>query len=138
MTGHRRSINVPGLAHGSQPVPVASRVGDVVATGGVFGADPRHGDLPDDPDQQVRNVFTNIRRVLAAADADVSDIVKITVYVSDRALRGTINEEWGQMFPDPDDRPARHVLVHDLPGRIRVQCDVLAVVSNRPRPAGAA
>ena len=41
----RRSIVIEGFAHGAQPIPAASRVGNIVMTGGVHGIDPATGKL---------------------------------------------------------------------------------------------
>jgi hypothetical protein len=34
------------------------------------------------------------------------------------------------MFPDPEDRPSRHVLTYDLPGGMLVQCELWAVLPS--------
>ena len=43
----RKSINVDGFNHAGQPIPAACRVGNIVATGGVYGLDSRTGKIPD-------------------------------------------------------------------------------------------
>jgi 2-iminobutanoate/2-iminopropanoate deaminase len=53
------------------------------------------------------------------------------VLVRDRSYRDVVNEEWVQLFPDPADRPVRQTFVQDLPGELRVQADVLAILENR-------
>jgi enamine deaminase RidA (YjgF/YER057c/UK114 family) len=123
----RTSITVDGLHHGGQPIPIASRVGNVIASGGISGIDRSTGAVAEAPQEQVRLVFENLRAVLQAAGADAGDIVKLTFYVADRSLRDAINLEWVAMFPDPASRPARHTLVQALPEGLLVQCEVLAV-----------
>jgi hypothetical protein len=39
-----------------------------------------------------------------------------------------VNREWLACFPDPHDRPARHVLIHALPGAMQIQLEIIAVV----------
>ena len=55
-------------------------------------------------------MFDNVRRVIEAAGGTPDDIVKMTVWITDRALRPTINKYWVEMFPDPHSRPARHTV----------------------------
>ena len=42
----RRRIEVEGFGHGGQPIPAASRVGNIVMTGGGCGLDPETGKIP--------------------------------------------------------------------------------------------
>ncbi len=35
----RRSIEVEGLSHGGTPIPAASRIGNMIASGGIAGVD---------------------------------------------------------------------------------------------------
>lgn len=122
-----RSVHVEGLQHGSQPIPAAARRHGVLASGGISGIDPSTGQVPADPAEQVRLVFGNLRRIVAAGGSDLRDIVKITFLVADRSLRDAINAEWVRLFPDPADRPARHTLVQALPSPLALQCEVFAV-----------
>ncbi|HYZ17872.1 MAG TPA: RidA family protein, partial [Candidatus Acidoferrum sp.] len=96
----RRSIEVDNFSHGPNPIPAASRVGNVVMTGGIAGSDPATGVVPDDPQLQVAHAFANVKRILAAAGARTDDIVKLSITVRSFDLRGAINEQWLGMFPD--------------------------------------
>ena len=125
----RRSINIPGFNHGRQPIPAASRVGNIVATGGVHGMDPATGSIPADAAAQVKNAFANLVKILAAAGATPQQVVKITVFVKGAEVRELVNAEWLALFPDPDSRPARHTLNHELNPPQVVQLEALAVVS---------
>jgi 2-iminobutanoate/2-iminopropanoate deaminase len=127
----RRSITVDGLQHGSQPIPSASLIRGVLASGGIAGLDPETGRVPEDLDAQVEIVFANVRRVLEAAGGTTEDVLRMTFYVRDRSSRDSINRRWLEMFPDPDSRPARHTLVHALPDPVLVQCDLLAVLEPK-------
>jgi enamine deaminase RidA (YjgF/YER057c/UK114 family) len=64
----RRSIDVEHLSHGTNPIPAACRVGNVIMTGGIGGSDPASGVVPDDARMQVAHVFANLRRVLENGD----------------------------------------------------------------------
>ena len=124
----RRSIEVSGVKH-LNPIPAASRRGPFVVSGAISGADPVSGTVPDDLDAQCRQMFANVRRLIEAAGGTPEDIVKMTVWISDRALRPTLNKYWVEMFPDPASRPARHTVAHaDFTPPMQIQCDLLAVL----------
>lgn len=126
--GARRSVEVPGLQHGDLPIPAASRIGNVLATGGVRGVDPTTGEVPGTVAEQTRLMFANLRRIVEAGGARCEDVLKITVWVKTAEGRGAINDPWTEMFPDPASRPSRHILVHELPAGMQVQCEALAVI----------
>jgi enamine deaminase RidA (YjgF/YER057c/UK114 family) len=125
----RRSIEVEGFSHGAQPIPAASRVGNIVMTGGVYGLDPATGKIPDDVGEQARLMFANLARIMQAAGASMGRVVKMTVYVKVPEARAAVNAQWVAAFPDPASRPARHTFQNDhLPANMLVQCDATAVL----------
>ncbi|MEZ5708780.1 MAG: RidA family protein [Blastomonas sp.] len=121
----QRSINIESIKH-PQPIPLACRVGSLLATSGIMGRDGETRIMPEDAAGQVRNCFRNLELVLAEADMDMGDVAKITFYVKDDGARDAINEVWLEYFPDPAHRPARHAQVMPLRGAVLVQLDVLA------------
>ena len=124
----RRSIEVAGVKH-QNPIPAASRKGPFVASGAIGGADPETGKVPEDLDAQCRQMFANVRRLIEAAGGTPDDIIKMTVWIADRALRPTLNKYWVEMFPDAHSRPARHTVTStDLTPPMQIQCDLLAVI----------
>jgi 2-iminobutanoate/2-iminopropanoate deaminase len=126
----RRSIEIAGVKH-QNPIPAASRKGPFVASGAISGADPATGAVPADLDAQCRQMFGNVRRLIEAAGGTPDDIIKMNVWIADRALRPTLNKYWVEMFPDPASRPARHTLAHaDFAPPMQVQCDILAVIGE--------
>lgn len=124
----RRSINVDGFNHGTLPIPAASRVGNVVMTGGISGIDPATGKLPDDLARQTELMFFNLARILRAGGASMECIVKMTVWVKVPEARAALHEQWLRAFPDEHSRPARHTLQNDhLPANMLIQCDAFAI-----------
>lgn len=131
MASARRSINIEGFDHGTQPIPAASRVGGLVVTGGIYGLDPATGKLPDDVGEQARLMFWQLARVLAAAGAGMGDIARMTIYAKVPEARAAVNAEWLKAFPDEASRPARHTLTYEhLPANMLVQCDAIAMVAD--------
>lgn len=126
-----RSVFVPGLGHGTNPIPPAARRGPLLMTGGVRGVNRITGVLPADGREQVRFVFANLRALVEAGGGSADDLVHVTVFAADGGLRPAINDEWVAMFPAEDARPARHVLVQDLPGGMKIQLEAVAWIENR-------
>ena len=96
---------------------------------GTPGLDAQTGHVPEDFAAQADLAWRNLEAILAAADMSVDDIVKLTVYVKDDTVRDAVNTEWLECFPDPPDRPARHILVVDLKHGMWLQLEVTAVTS---------
>jgi 2-iminobutanoate/2-iminopropanoate deaminase len=122
----RRVITVAGLSHGALPIPVAVAGGGLLVTGGIGGVDRQSGSRPAELEQEVANVFANVRAILDAAECTASDVLRLTFFVTERSTRDAINREWLAMFPDESDRPTRHTLVTELAGQ-RVQAEMIAI-----------
>lgn len=124
----RTSIYVDGFSHAGQPVPAATRVGNTVATGGIWGFDVSTGMTSPDPDQQCQFMFANLARVLAAAGLSMDDILRLRIYVAPDLDKDIVNRRWLETFPDRNSRPARHVVVneHLRDGAVMV-CEALAI-----------
>jgi 2-iminobutanoate/2-iminopropanoate deaminase len=127
---NRKSIEVEGFSHGANPIPAASRVGNIVMTGGISGQDPATGKVPDDQIVQVGLAFANLEKIIAGAGGSLADVVKVGVAVKSFALRDEINVQWLKYFPDEHSRPARHVTQYDhFGGPTAIQLEATAVIS---------
>ena len=125
----RQSVNFPGFSH-QNPIPNASRVGNIVMSSVIGGTDPGTRELPPTLEAQVANVFGYIKSAVEAAGGTTEDIVKINFFVRDPATqRAALNAEWLKMFPDPSARPARHTQALPADSRAQVQADFVAVLS---------
>jgi 2-iminobutanoate/2-iminopropanoate deaminase len=122
-----RSIDVPGASHNA-PIPAAARVGSLLCTSAVSGKDVATGQLPADVATQVRHTFANLRAVLQAGGASLDDVAKFSVTIKDNSVREPLNAEWLACFPDPHNRPARHIVVQDLQHGMWLQIEVMAFV----------
>lgn len=129
MTG-RRSIRVPGLGHGANPIPTASRKGPLLATGGIRGVDAATGVQPTELVEEVRLAFANLETVVAAGGGSLEDVVHVTVFAGSDGVKPLLNEHWVKAFPDEDSRPARHVVSTELPAGMKVQLEVLAWIGE--------
>lgn len=124
----KRSIEVPGVGHNA-PIPYGARVGPLVCSSAISGKDPATGALPGDPKREIALAFGNLDRFLAAAGATLADVAKLSVALADDAHRGAVNDAWLQRFPDPHDRPARHIDQRPLPHGLSIQLECIAWVA---------
>lgn len=124
----RREIAAPDIPLHPQPFPTACKVGNVVFSSAVSGDDPVTHEMPSDPEQQVRNAFRTVRRILEEAGGTLDNIGSMKVYVKDREVRPLINRIWQEVFSNEKSRPVRHMVPFDLPpGRV-CQLEFIAVV----------
>jgi enamine deaminase RidA (YjgF/YER057c/UK114 family) len=126
----RTSIYTDSFKHGN-PIPAACRIGNLLLSGIIVGKDPHTGELAATLDEQCALVFAHMRDIVEAGGGTTDDIIKVTVWMSDRSRREPVNREWLDMFPDPANRPARQAIQADLSDSIQVQCDFVAVLDDR-------
>jgi reactive intermediate/imine deaminase len=80
----------------------AMRVGDLVFVSGQAAIDEDGGLVGvGDFDAQAELVFRNLARVLEAAGSSLSDVVKVTIYLTDMANFPKIVELRGRWFTEP-------------------------------------
>ncbi len=110
------------------PYSHAVRTGDLLFCSGQVPLDPEAGVLVgDDVAAQTTQVFANIRAVLAAAGASLSDVVKTTVFLSTMDDFQAMNAVYAEAFGDH--RPARSTIaVAGLPLGALVEIEVIAAV----------
>jgi len=126
MADKGRSIHVDGVQHGA-PIPMGARVGNMIFSSGII--DPSTGKVPEDLDSQCVFAFANMKTMLENAGATTKNVGTIKVYMKDRSQRDAVNRPWLEMFPDENDRPARHAIEYDaFPPGVLVQLEIVAVV----------
>lgn len=84
----------------SIPVPFSQgwKCGDFIFVGGQISADAEGRTIgAGDIEVQTRNVFENIRKVLAEAGADMRDVVKFNTFYSFEGEGDEIREFWEKM-----------------------------------------
>ena len=123
----RESIEIPGLAHGA-PIPMGSKIGNMVYSSGISGRDAETGELPSDPDKQAAHLFQNIRTFMSIAGGTPDDIIRVTLHIREESYRAVLNPPWTEMFPDEHSRPARHAVKTELRGDVLFQAEIVAVL----------
>ena len=127
--GERTNHEIEGHGH-HDPIPMGARVGDLFCSSGVSGVDTA-GDDKLEPVEgaagQAHHGLRNVESLVRAGGGTMADVGLITLLVQDYDDLPAINAEWVQMFPDPADRPARHVIRMGVQRR-SVQHHMIAVV----------
>ena len=110
------------------PYSQAIKEGNVVYCSGQIPLVPETGALVEgDIKAQATQSLKNVKAVLEEAGAEVTNVVKTTVYLVDMADFGAVNEVYGEFFGDH--KPARScVAVKELPKGARVEVEVLVVL----------
>jgi len=125
----RRSIQIDGFGH-LNPLPAASRIGNLVASSVIGGMDRGTRDFPESFAGQCANVFAHMRAIIEAAGATPADVIKVNFYVAELERRAEINPLWVELFPDEDSRPARHTQLQQLDPPRLVCADFLALIER--------
>jgi len=101
-----------------------------VYTAGQIPLDPATGNLVEgDIATQTERVMQNVQAVLQAAGADLSTVVKTTVFLRDMGDFSAMNEVYGRWFAGH--APARStVQAARLPRDVAVEIEAIAVVSG--------
>ncbi len=91
------------------PVPQAVEAGGWIYVSALFGADPATHAIPTGARDEAEQVFANLVAILAAAGADLTDVVRVGIVM--RALqrdRPVFNQVWAERFGEH--RPARSAI----------------------------
>ena len=114
------------------PAPVGPysqglRVGNQVFVAGQGPKNPETGIVSETIEDQTHQVLTNIKHILEAADASMSDVVKVTAHLADLKDFEKYNQVYQQYFTEP--YPVRTTVGSQLQN-ILVEIDVIAVVQG--------
>ena len=124
----RTIIEVPGMRRHRNPIPSAVCVGDTIYSSVIGGYDFDSGDMPEDAKAQAANAFANLERLVEAGGGTLDGVALIDVLLGDMENRAFINDAWLAMFPDENNRPARHTQQADLPDGVQVHLKVVAKI----------
>ena len=93
-------LSPPGAIKPTGPWSPGVRAGDFVFVAGMRGIDPATNKLVEGDEARIRQAFSNMKTIAAAAGGSLRDAVRLVVYVIDmdryRPLVNKIQEEfWG-------------------------------------------
>jgi reactive intermediate/imine deaminase len=106
----------------------AVKCGDTVYLSGQIPLDPKTMTLVNATiEDEINQVFRNLRAVCQAAGGDLKNIVKLNVFLTDLSHFAKVNEIMGQYFAQP--YPARAAIgVASLPRGARIEADGILVL----------
>lgn len=112
------------------PYNQAILAGNTLYVSGQIAIDPASGKIiMDSIEAETTQVMTNLTQVLKAADFDLSNVVKCSVFVSDMNDYAAINSVYADYFP-AESAPARELVeVANLPKFVNVEISCIAVKS---------
>jgi reactive intermediate/imine deaminase len=108
----------------------AVRVGDTVYISGQIPLDPATMEVCSQVfADQTRQVFDNLAAVAQAAGGDLSDIVKLSIFMTDLSHFPTVNEIMADYFQLP--YPARAAVgVKELPKAVQIEMEAIMVLGT--------
>src|ERR1044071_8772224 len=117
----------PGSPAPRGPYSPAVRAGDCIYVSGQIPMDPISGTVVSgDVQTETRQVLTNIKTILEACGASLSDVVRCGVYLTDANDFKPMNDVYAEFFGDS--KPARTtIIVAALPLKdARIEIDAIA------------
>lgn len=110
------------------PYSQAVQAGNTVYLSGQTPIDPATGELVvGDISTQARQVFENLKAVLASAELSFDQVVRVGIYLTNLGDFTAVNDVMKQYFKEP--YPARSTIgVAALPKASQVEIDLVAVI----------
>ncbi len=127
-----RTENAPAPVAGAPySQAIVAGPGEMVFASGQVPVDSATGALVDGGiTEQTGQVLTNVAAVLEAAGAEMSNVVKCTVFLTDMADFAAMNAVYAERFGNH--APARSTIgVAALPLGARVEIEAIAVIQTR-------
>jgi len=119
------------------PYSPVREAGNLLFVSGQVGVNPANGAAPRDIAAQTERALLNLENVLQKVGAELGDVIKTTVFLTDMANFEAMNAVYEQRFAAP--WPARStVAVRELPrvaGDTTLLIEIEAVVCKRDKRA---
>ena len=124
----REIVHAPGAPQAIGPYSHAVRAGGLLFCSGQIPLDPATGELVGGTAaEQARACLQNLEAVCEAAGTSLARALRMTVYMTDLAAFGEVNEVYARFFPAQP--PARVAVgVAQLPRGAYVEIDAVVVL----------
>lgn len=123
----RTTINTQAAPEPIGPYNQAIQAGDLLFISGQIPVDPATGQLvAGDISRETHQVMKNLRAILKEAGLDFPNVVKSTIFVTDLANFGIVNEIYGQYFAQSQFPARETVQVAALPKGVQVEISMIA------------
>lgn len=129
MSELKQAVSTKAAPAAIGPYSQAVRIGNFLYTSGQVALDPSSGSVvPGGVTEQTARAIENLKAVLAAAGANLAQVVKTTVFLKDMGDFAAMNEVYGRYFAgDGVVPPARSTVeVARLPKDGLVEIEVIA------------
>jgi 2-iminobutanoate/2-iminopropanoate deaminase len=111
------------------PYSQAIKYGNWLFISGQLPLDPETGKMPSDVKEQTRQSLENLKAILTAAGAVLSDVVKTTVFLKNLDQFTQINEVYAEYFTK--EAPARSTVeVSHIPRGALIEIEAIAIVNE--------
>lgn len=124
----KKIINTENAPAPIGPYNQAVQTGSLLFISGQIALKPGSGELAiADIIEETHQVMQNLKAILTEAGTSFDNVVKTTIFLSDMALFGQVNEIYGKYFSG--DFPARETIaVKGLPKNVNVEISMIAAV----------
>lgn len=130
----RRAIDPPNFQWTESAAP-GVQTHDQLFVSSMPGSDPASGKVPDDPAAQVDFALDRMQDVLKAAGLQLSNMVFVNPYLTDKIPHRTMNQHYAQRF-EFGNTPARATIdVSSLPNGVQIEYTGVAVRDLNQRRA---
>jgi 2-iminobutanoate/2-iminopropanoate deaminase len=129
MSIHKTAVSTPNAPAAIGPYSQAIETENFLYTSGQVALDPVTGQIVSGGiTEQTKQVFENLKAVLAEAGCHLYDVIKTTVFLKDMNDFAAMNEVYGQyLAPEGIVAPARSTVeVARLPKDALVEIEVIA------------
>jgi len=125
----KEAINTTNAPAAVGPYSQGIKAGDLIFVSGQLPMTPDGELITDDIAAATERSLENVKAVLEASGASMNDVVKVTVFLSDMADFGAMNDVYKRYFTEP--YPARAAIaVKELPKGAPLEIEAIAVVSS--------
>ena len=130
MPTNREPVTAPNAPEAIGPYVHAVRAGNLLFCSGQIPLDPRSGELVGGSvGDQAGRCLENLAAVCQAAGASLGDAVRVTIYLTNMAQFGAVNEVYGSFFESSP--PARVTVgVAALPKGAQVEMEAVVALGD--------
>lgn len=118
----RQPVEISGVKHAG-PLPMGALVGRHLFSSAIV-ADAPDGLAAQDGLPAIRQAFSNLAALLAAAGGALDDVANVWVYLGLWDMHDDMVDTWVETFPDPASRPTRKTFYYPRTP-IQLQCEAV-------------
>lgn len=121
----KKAVSTDRAPKPAGPYSQAIVSGNTIYVAGQGPFDPKTGKMPPTFEEQAALVFENIKGIVEASGATLSDVVKVNVYLTDLSNFGKMNEVYKRYFVE--EYPARATIGVQLNAGMMIEVECVAV-----------